>query len=277
MAVTGKGYQKPKKRRQRSKQGPPSIVDLANFLNLDLAKSDIQNRWYKFHHWRLGVPPNATASDRSRYAKLKLLVSVLQESDVNPAQPQLIANLEVLQDEVKSFLKPLLGSSLSVKEQQRLDYETRRGMESLVARLNRCRFSPQWALYQEGVLNDDRKQHHRWYCTYSPERPNDVTRIDGEILAQQKVLRRGNYRYVVMEMRPRTRSIADRLYWYVGQTLMDASISRLKTCVECQRYFSAYDSKQVVCGQRECRDQHNRRGAANRVKRLRARKKRNLS
>jgi hypothetical protein len=274
---TGKRKKKKKKviRRARTKNGQALIVDLAHFLNLDLTTCDIQKRWHYFQSWpRLGIPRGITDVDRKRYAELKLLVSILEEKDIQPGDPRLIENLQNLQDEIKTAFKPILRTSLNAKERDEINYGVRRGMESIMGRLNWCTFSPKWALYAENV-DDNTNSLEGWHCTYDPERSNDIAPVDGRILSQERVLHLGDYRFVVKEVSPRPKSIADRLYWFVGQTLIRALISRLKTCVECGKYFSAYDSKQVVCGN-ECRKQHNRKGTAERVRRSRALRKRRL-
>jgi hypothetical protein len=201
---------------------------------------------------------------------LKLLVTLLEEPDVQPGRLDLIELLKNLQEEIRAVLKPILRTPLNAsnaKEQHEVNYGIRYGMQEIVRRLNLCTFNPQWSLYAENI-GDETNSLKGWYCTYDPEQRNRVTPIDDAILSQQRVLHLGDYRFVVKAIPPRSKSIADRLYWIVGQTLSDASIARLKTCVECGKYFSAYDSKQVVCGS-ECRERHNRKGIAWRVKQWR--------
>lgn len=274
MRVTKKKQGRVKKRR-RTKNGPALIVDLAQFLNLDLAKCEIHKRWHYFQSWpRYGIPNGATDTDLKRYSELKLLTTLLEESDIQPGRPDLIEHLQGLQDEIKALLKPILRSSPKKNEQNEINQGIRGGIESIVARLNRCTYSPNWALYSDRKISDQNLLKG-WHCTYDPKDTSSITTIDPVILAQQRVLRLGEYRYVVKEIQPRFRSIADRLYWIVGQTLITACISRLKTCVECEKYFSAYDSKQVVCSLPGCRQQHNRKGTSARVKRLRIREAKN--
>jgi hypothetical protein len=258
------------KKQARIRRGPALVTDLAHFLNLDLAKCDIEKYWHYFDSWRVGIPTSATDADLKRYEDLKLLVTLLEERDIQPQRPDFIKQLQSLQDEIKAVLKPILRTSLKANERNDINYGIRHGMEVMVAQLNRCTLTPTWALYADN-LRDKSNSLQGWHCTYDPERPNDVTKVDGVVLSQSNVLHLGDYRFVVKESLPRSNSIADRLFWFVGQTLIDGSISRLKTCVECKKYFSSYDSKQVVCGASECRVRHNRKGTAERVRRLRKR------
>lgn len=279
MTVTRKKPQKAKRKQRRKGRGkecPPTIVDLAHFLNLDLAKCEIRKWWWYFKLWtKIGVPQYWTeADDLKRYAELKLLVTILEEREVQPGyntgnlhwwgekpkDPDLINYLQDLQDEIKTVLAPLVRSSPS-------SVNIGRVVENIIARLNHFNPRARWVLYTDrvGILED-------WHCLYDPEHPNDVTKIDSVILAQEKVLRLDGHCFVVKQTVSCGNSIADKLYWHIGRTFVDGSIARLKTCVECGKYFPAYDSKQIVCPMSECRKQHSRKGIAERVRLYRRRK-----
>src|SRR6266576_2730766 len=250
MRVTRKRVRKSKlarKRRERTKNGPLPIEDLAHFLNLDMADSDIQKRWHFYQSWKFGISTSASDEALRRYPKLKLLTSILEERDIQPLRPDLIEHLRSLQDKLKADLKPILRSSPKKNEQSEIENGRKAGIRNIIARFNQCTFSPRWARYSKGEIMENKGEREGWWCTYEPEASSRVTKVDTSILAHGKVLRLGNSRYVVREVAPRADSIADRLYWIVLQTFIDASIYRLKNCVECKRYFSAYDVNQVVC------------------------------
>jgi hypothetical protein len=186
MPVTGKRLRRSKltpKRRGRIKSGPPEIEDLAHFLNLDMARSDIQKRWHYFQTWKFGISAKATDADLKRYAELKLLTNLLEERDVQPGRPDLIEHLQSLQDRLKTDLGPILRPSSPKKnEQAQINFERNAGMRSIVDRFNQWTLRPRCALYSHGEIMEIKGQPKGWWCTHDPELPNRITKIDSAIL-----------------------------------------------------------------------------------------------
>src|SRR5262249_48538630 len=79
-------------------------------------------------------------------------------------------------------------------------------------------------------------------------------------------------RWVVEKVGGESRSPKESLYWTIIRVLEDGTLSRLRVCDECQRFFAAKDLRQKFCS-RECSNIDERRGAKDRVARWRDRKR----
>ena len=229
----------------------PKVQSLAQFLNLDMKRAgDIRMRWHSFQSWmRDGVPAGRPADDLKRYEELKPIVGLLEERHVDPSVcPDLLDWLQELQDNVRARLQPII---------ERDETRIRWAVQVLVEELNTRRFRAQWEVYaSEAIMGMN------WARTMNPEKPNYIDRADPALFGHhQRRLKIDNHHYVVkpvfspnpMPSDPNSlrkllsESIANRLYWLVGQTLVDATIDTLKMCAECGKYFAAYDGKQKYC------------------------------
>jgi hypothetical protein len=236
----------PRKRR-RAKKVDSVVKLLAGFLNLDVepAVDDMKRgAWHKYQSWpRNGIPDGITTADLKRYGELEAVVRLLDEWDIY--QPVLVNQLKRLQDEVRARLQPII---------ERDETRIRGLVQLLVAELNRRQFRAQWALYAHGeVMGMD------WARTYNPENPSYVDPADPDLFMNQRRFEIGKHEYVVKPVfsRPapatdnspnrRFDLISNRLYWLIGQMLVDATIGTLRMCDRCDKYFGAYDGKQKYC------------------------------
>jgi hypothetical protein len=264
--TTSKKTQKAK----RTKRGNPLVELLAAFLNLDVARAvDDMKRgaFHKYQSWpRNGIPDGITADDRKHYEELEGVVRLLDELHIQQPGP-LVDQLKRLQDEVRKRLQPII---------ERDETGIRWAMESLVEEVNMRQFRDQLALYAHGVGLGPLKE---WsgLVSCNPERPNDVDAADPALFVHQRRLKIGNHEYVVKPVFPRPAArdnspnyrfdlISNRLYWFLRQILVDATIGTLKMCAECKKYFAAHDSKQVCCDH-ACYLVKNGRGKSGRAKR----------
>jgi len=259
---------KSRTKKKRSGFVNPGLKLLADFMNVDfgvIGEEDLKRHWHICRSILHGIR-NPSDAERRAYERLSPLVHLVT-GEHELSSPRLVDDLRAGQKEVLTDLRQIISEPGNAT--------TVRGcLVQIVRKVNALQFISQWRLDSlDKFAGDDSPV---WRSFYDPSDPNTI-RDTSPPSAQsyssgQRVLNIGEGKWIVRRVFPKLPSPRQRLYEVIISALESGELSRLKKCLECQRFFVAEDTRMKFCPP-ECYKSNDRRKAVGRSRKSRNNKK----